>query len=634
MAEDQAGMAEGTGGKREGLSADRVALGRAVQARADDVARLVDQTYAQDLAGEAFDSARFGTFLIGRWLETGQVASDEDEVALSRQGERAMLVNAHLATVAKAYLRWRDVTTQVIGEEATRLGTDQEVVDLACNVVRLSCDASLVRVVRQFDATRRTLQGRLREEQETLAHQALHDQLTGLPNRALLTDRLRQAASARREDCSAVVLFLDLDNFKVINDRFGHPAGDGLLTAVAERLRGLVRATDTVARLGGDEFVVLAVDLDDPVEGARSLAERIHESMRSPVKMGERNLHTSVSIGIAGVVPGTDSEVTLARADAAMYQAKRGGPAHFAFYDAVIGEERRRHGVLAHDLRDAHERGELSVHYQPLFTVDGGTVGAEALLRWEHPELGDIPPLEFVPILERSRQIVPVGRWVLQKAVAQCRRWRESDHPDLTVSVNVSARQLQDPSFVDDVSDALARARLDPGALVLEITESVLVSEMAPIGAVLERIRQLGVHLALDDFGTGYSSLLYLKGLPIDRLKVDRSFVAGLGTSTEDTTIVATVVDLAHKLGLAVVAEGVETEAELQAVRQMGCDQAQGFLLARPVPPESLPHPLTARAPGAAGAPGVPCESGPFLVEPERLSEVPVSPMDQPQSVA
>jgi diguanylate cyclase len=567
------------------VSEDRVALGEAVHARADEVGMRVDAKFAVELAGEAFATARLGTHLIGRWLATDEVASTEDEATLAEQGEQAILENAELGSVAKAYLAWRDATISVILDEAATLGVSDSVVDLACNVVRFSCDGSLVRIVRQFDATRRALQRRLREEQASLAHQALHDQLTGLPNRTLLSDRIGQAASSLdRRGTGAVLLFLDVDNFKAINDRFGHAAGDVLLAAVATRLEGLVRGADTVARLGGDEFVVLAVDLDDPEVAARSLAERIHLTMRSPVLVGDRQLHTSVSIGIAEVVAGADPEVTLARADAAMYQAKRGGPARYECYNSVIGEDRQRQSQLAHDLREAHQGGQLSVHYQPLFKLGGQMVGMEALLRWQHPELGAISPAEFIPLLERSREIVPVGRWVLGEATHQCRTWREEGRSGLAVSVNVSARQLQDPSFFDDVCGALARSRLDPGALVLEVTESVLVMDFVEIGAVMQRIRDLGVHMALDDFGTGYSSLLYLKGLPIDRVKVDRSFVAGLGSADQDPTIVATVIDLAHRLGLAVVAEGVETEAELRAVQAMGCDEAQGFLLARPAP--------------------------------------------------
>jgi diguanylate cyclase (GGDEF)-like protein len=572
------------------LSVERIELGRALLARADEVGRMVDDQFAVDLQGNAYVTARLGTELIGRWLATDEAASDQDEAVLAKQGEQAILEDAILASVAKAYFAWRDITIAVLREEGYRLGVSERLLTLATDVVRFSCDGSLVRIIRQFDDTRRSLQQRLNEEQERLAHRALHDQLTGLPNRTLLTDRLRQAAGTlERRGTGAVLLYLDLDNFKAINDRFGHPAGDCLLVAVATRLQSLARAGDTVARLGGDEFVVLAADLADPDGAARSLAERIHLAMREAVPVGERQLHTSVSIGITSVLPDGDPEVVLAQADAAMYQAKRGGPARYEAYNPVIGEDKRRSSQLAHELREAFEHDQLSVHYQPVFTIDGVVVGVEALLRWRHPELGSVAPDEFIPLLERSREIVPVGRWVLHEAVRQCRTWQGEGHQSLTVSVNVSARQLQDPDFAEDVKHALTLAALAPGCLVLEITESALVTDIARIRTVMQQVRDLGVHIALDDFGTGYSSLLYLKGLPIDRLKVDRSFVSGLGSAEQDPTIISTVVDLAHKLGLQVVAEGVETEAELAAVGQMGCDEVQGFLLGRPGPAGALP---------------------------------------------
>ncbi len=441
--------------------------------------------------------------------------------------------------------------------------------------------------MRQFDQTHRTLQAQLKEEQATLAHRALHDQLTGLANRTLLIDRLRRASDAlARKGTHAMVHYLDLDNFKAVNDRFGHSAGDSLLGAVAMRLRDLVRSTDTVARLGGDEFVVLTEDLEDPDSAARSLAERIHLAMRPPIPLGERNLHTSVSIGIARVQSGQDPEICLAQADAAMYEAKRGGPARFESYSEVIGEDSQRRSQLADELRVASDLGQLSLHYQPLFAVGGAVTGVEALLRWNHPELGAVQPADFIPLLEQSREIIPVGRWVLDEATRQCRIWQDEGLDGLTVSVNVSARQLQEPEFFHEVVEALARSGLEAGSLVLEVTESVLVMDIARIGSMMGRVRELGVHIALDDFGTGFSSLLYLQGLPIDRLKVDRSFVSGLGSADRDPTIVSTVVELAHKLGLRVVAEGVETEAELDAVEAMGCDEAQGFLLGRPGPAE------------------------------------------------
>jgi diguanylate cyclase (GGDEF)-like protein len=470
----------------ESLSDERVALGRALEARADEVGGLVDRKYARDLQGEAFATARLATRLIGRWLATNQPASSEDQALLAGQGRQAILEDAVLASVAKAYFDWRDTTILVLTEEAERLGVSEELLTMAHTVVRLSSDGSLVRIIREFDETRRALQRRLREEQASLAHQALHDQLTGLPNRTLFTDRLRQAAlSLERRGRGAMLLYLDIDNFKAINDRFGHAAGDCLLVETAARLRQLVRSADTVGRLGGDEFVVLAEDLDDPEPAARSLAKRIHWSMQAPVSVGDRQLHTSVSIGIAEVEAGSDPEVNLTRADAAMYQAKRGGPARYEYYSTVIGEDSRRQSQLALELRVAHQEGQLSLHYQPVFTLEGAMAGVEALLRWKHPELGDVTPVEFIPLLEQSGEIVPVGRWVLEEATRQCRLWQEEGRSNLVVSVNVSTRQLQDAHFFDDVQEALVRARLAPGSLVLEVTESVMVVDIVRVGAVM-----------------------------------------------------------------------------------------------------------------------------------------------------
>jgi len=567
----------------------RVALGLALQARADAIGNLVAEGFPEFLRNEAFASSRLGTELIGRWLATDRVASPEEELALSRQGQQVVLMEVDLGMALKGYLHWRDLCTLAVHEDAARLGVDAGLVDLACSVIRLSCDGGMVRTVRAFDETRSILQERLRKEQANLSHQALHDDLTGLPNRTLLADRLRRAANgSARSGSGPMLLFLDLDNFKAINDRFGHSAGDSLLVTVSERLLTLVRASDTVARLGGDEFVILAEDLDEPMTAAQSLAERIHQTMRAPVVVGDRELHTSVSIGITTVQPDADPDDCLAQADAAMYQAKRSGPAHFELYDPAIGDDTRRESLVVDELRVAHAKGELALDYQPIFAMSGGRpsllTGMEALLRWSHPELGSIPPGEFVPLLEQSRQIVPVGRWVLEEATFQCHDWQSHGFPDLVVSVNVSARQLQDPGFYDDVQDALDGSGLRADHLVLEVTESVLVVDIEKIGAMMQRVRDLGVHLALDDFGTGYSSLLYLQGLPIDRLKIDRSFVADLDADDHDGTIIQTVVDLAHALGITVVAEGVETAAELRAVGVLGCDEAQGFHLGRPAP--------------------------------------------------
>jgi diguanylate cyclase (GGDEF)-like protein len=586
---------------------DRLALGVALQARSRRIAAEVAAPFPARIRDEVSESARLATELVGRWLATGEKGVGEERRIHHRRTQKAMLVEADLATAVRGYLSWRDLCSSALVEEADRLGIGESAVNVARMFVQLNCDGGVVRTVRAFDESWQLLQERLRAQQDDLSHQVLHDDLTGLPNRLLLTDRLRQAASrGDRRGTGSMLLFLDLDSFKAINDRFGHPAGDALLVEVAGRLLELVRATDTVARLGGDEFVVLAEDLEDPDEAARSLAERIHRTMCTPVSVGERELHTSVSIGIADVGRGIEPDVCLAQADAAMYRAKRDGPARFAVYDAQIGAEHQREAHLADELRMAHGRGELTLDYQPLFRlsdgVPSGIVGMEALLRWNHSELGQVAPTEFVPLLEQSRQIVPVGRWVLEEAAYQCVAWQRRGWPDLSVSVNVSARQLHDPGLYDDVREALERSGLAPGQLVLEVSESVLVLDVVRIGAAMQELRDLGVHLALDDFGTGHSSLHYLQGLPIDRLKVDRRSVAELDGAGTTGTVMHTVVDLAHRLGIAVVAEGVETPAELRAVCAIGCDEAQGNLLSGP----AAAHLLDVWLVDGAGPPGSP----------------------------
>ena len=521
-------------------------------------------------------------------MVTGERRADDQQQMVARSTQQAILLESDLVTGVGGYLCWRDLCNAALLEDAARLDVDDETVRLACASVQLICDGGLQRLAGIFDGGWHSLQDRLRLQQTNVSHQLLHDDLTGLSNRILLADRLRRAVLVgERRRTRSMLLFLDLDSFRAINDRFGHDAGDALLIEVSRRLLSLVRASDTVARFGGDEFVILMEDIEEPEEAARSLSERIHQRMCVPVAVGDRELHSSVSIGITEVTTGIPPEVLLARADAAMNRAKRDGPARFAVYDLVGGAEHRRGAELADELLVAHGRGQLTLDYQPLFRLvdgsSGGLTAMEALLRWDHPEFGSVDPEDFVPLLEQSRQIVPVGRWVLEEAASQCVEWQRR-FPDLSMSVNVSARQLHDPGFLEDVGDALQRSGLEASHLVLEVTESDLVIDVARIAATMRSVRDLGVQVALDDFGTGHSSPAYLQGLPIDRLKMDRTVVADLDAEGHDGTIVRTVVDLAHRLGITVVAEGVETASELRAVRSIGCDEAQGLLLGGPIP--------------------------------------------------
>jgi diguanylate cyclase (GGDEF)-like protein/PAS domain S-box-containing protein len=421
---------------------------------------------------------------------------------------------------------------------------------------------------------------------DELAYQAVHDCLTGLPNRTLFLDRITQALARReRSGSSLAVLFLDLDNFKFINDSYGHHAGDEVLVTVSRLLQATIRPGDTIARLGGDEFAVVCEDVQD-VDAARALAERLGTVLRTAVDVRGHVVHIATSVGIA--FAGPDDDVTaddlLRDADVALYRAKDRGRARTEVFDDELRGRALRRVELEEALREAMTANQLAVHYQPQVDVTTGRVtGFEALLRWHHPRLGEVSPSEFVPIAESTGLIRPIGRWVLDRAAAQLAAWR-ADHPGttVTVAVNLSALQLAGDDLVDTVQEAISRHRLDPASLCLEITESVVMDDASASVETLRRLKSLGVRLAIDDFGTGYSSLAYLKRLPVDCLKIDRVFVAGLGRDPEDTVIVASVIDLGSRLGLEVVAEGVETESQLRELADLGCTRAQGFLWSAP----------------------------------------------------
>ena len=434
-----------------------------------------------------------------------------------------------------------------------------------------------------------------------LEHQALHDSLTGLPNRTLFGDRLERAlAHADRRQRLVAVLFLDLDNFKVINDSLGHQSGDALLVEVAARLTSCVRASDTVARLGGDEFTILLEDLDTEAE-AEQVAERIGEVLRAPFVVGEREVFISASVGLALSAPWrvssdslptdaparADSDGLLRNADIAMYRSKVAGKARHSVFDSGTNKVAVERLELQSDLRQALANGQFVVYYQPILSlVDGRVAEVEALLRWNRPGHGLVGPTTFIPVAEETGLIVPIGRWVLEQACVQAAAWQAEfpSDPPLVMSVNLSARQFQDPGLLADIHHALETSGLDPRALKLEITESVAMHDIDATVAKLEALRAAGIQLAIDDFGTGYSSLNYLKRLPVDALKIDRAFVEGLGHDMLDAAIVQTVVTLARTLQLNVVGEGVESHAQAAQLRALGCDSGQGFLFARPEP--------------------------------------------------
>ena len=425
--------------------------------------------------------------------------------------------------------------------------------------------------------------------EERLKHQALHDPLTGLPNRVLFKNRLEHAlARVQRQESGVAVLFIDLDNFKVVNDSLGHEAGDLLLTKLGKRLTAHLRPEDTLARLGGDEFAIL---LEDVADGSRAalVAKRIAEELRVPFALGGREIGLSASVGVVLSTDGLEDPAHLLRAsDAALYRAKSHGKARYAVFDESMNARAVQRLDLEADLRRATERDEFVIHYQPKVELaTGRIVGTEALVRWEHPERGlPVLPDDFIPVAEETGLIRPIGRWVLREACRQAREWQEGRSSDLPrqMCVNLSLEQLRHPGFIDEVAQTLEETGVNPGVLVLEITESMVMEDAESSVATLRRLRALGVRLAMDDFGIGYSSLAYLKRFPIDTLKIDRSFVDGLGQDPEDTAIVRAIVGLAGALGLEVVAEGVETAEQMSWSQSLGCQFGQGYYFARPLP--------------------------------------------------
>jgi diguanylate cyclase len=426
--------------------------------------------------------------------------------------------------------------------------------------------------------------------------QGLRDQLTGLANRTLLvetTDRLLQDGTG-----PVTVLLLDVDDFKDVNDSRGHAAGDELLLAVGERLRGAVRPGDVVARLGGDEFAVVVASSPDT---ARKVGERVLAALAHPVLIDGRPLGIHVSVGLADTVTATDrtSGTLLRNADLAMYMAKAQGKNRLVRYADGMAQAAQNKVELLEDLAVAVSAGQLRVHYQPTISLaDGATTGYEALLRWEHPTRGLVPPAEFIPLAEEGRQIVEIGRWVLRQATQQAAAWSLQSGRPIGVAVNLSPRQLADDDVVRAVGEALLASGLPAHQLTLEVTEGVLVRDVDQVADELRALRALGVRIAIDDFGTGYSSLSYLRRLPADIVKIDRSFIQELGTGGASTTLVATIIELARSLHLEVVAEGVETAEQHAVLGSLSCSHAQGYLFGHPLPAaDQQPAPAPVPAP-------------------------------------
>ena len=426
--------------------------------------------------------------------------------------------------------------------------------------------------------------GALQEQHEQLELQAFTDQLTGIPNRSLYEDRTRHALERTAGSTEQIaVLMIDLDDFKLVNDGLGHPSGDELIAQAARRMGDAVRPSDTVARLGGDEFAVLLESIRG-MDDALSAAERLRAVFDTPFRLEGADVVVSASVGIALSLDSLDADELLRRADLAMYRVKEHGKNGSAFFDDHMEHQAIDRLATLTALRKAVDRDELVAHYQPVVNLNTGEViGAEALLRWARPGHGLVPPLDFIPLAEETGLIQPLGAWILAEACTRAREWRSHDAPDVTVAVNVSARQLIDPHFEDMVSDTLAATGLEPEALVLEVTESSVIQNAEVTIPKLDRVAETGVRVTLDDFGEGYSSLSHIRRLPISGLKIARPFVKELADLQADSRLVQGIIELAHSLELELVAEGIEEPQQRDALRRLGCPFGQGFLFARPL---------------------------------------------------
>ncbi|HEX4510202.1 MAG TPA: EAL domain-containing protein [Burkholderiaceae bacterium] len=442
-----------------------------------------------------------------------------------------------------------------------------------------------------------------------IEHMAYHDALTGLPNRLQFSRVLEQSLlDARRARKQLAMMFIDLDRFKNINDTLGHEAGDALLKDVAVRLGAALRPSDRVARLGGDEFVVLVTEIDDD-RAIATVARQVLATVAKPCRLGDQDFRVTASIGISVYpIDGLDEPTLMKHADIAMYQAKEDGRNAFVFYAEDLNHHSMERLAFESNLRHALEDRQLELHYQPKVDCKTGRVtGVEALLRWQHPDLGLVPPVKFISLAEETGLIVPIGRWVLRQACRQLMAWRMAGLPPLRMAVNLSGRQFADERLLEDVRAVLMETGLPPDSLEIEITETVLMADVRKTRAVLKAFRALDIRLSIDDFGTGYSSLSNLKRFPVDTIKVDRSFVRDLATSDDDKAIAHAIIAMGRTLGMSIVAEGVETDAQAAFLREQGCDEIQGFFYSRPVPPAELEqllraHP-TAVLPGADVAP-------------------------------
>jgi diguanylate cyclase (GGDEF)-like protein/PAS domain S-box-containing protein len=551
----------------------------------------------------AFDDAPIGIGLVGidgAWLRVNRALceiSGYSEAALLAQ-HFTDLIHPNDQPGAAHHLR------ELLSGKATSCKLEQRHchadghfiwVVVSLSVVRDTGGRALYLIAQFEDVTER------KRAESQLTHQALHDSLTGLANRALFLDRVELALNrVQRSGSSAAVLFLDIDRFKVVNDSLGHDRGDELLRAVGERLRELLRPIDTIARIGGDEFTILCEETGE--RDAVAVAQRILDALAEPFEVGGADVFVTASIGIVlSSNASADPGHLISDADAAMYRAKENGKARYELFDDRMRDRAMQRMATENALHRALDRGEFRLFYQPEVDLDTGAVrGVEALLRWDHPQRGLILPAEFVPLAEETGLIVPIGRWALEGACRQARRWqRECPGAVPQVSVNLSGRQFAQPDLIDFLSRALEQARLEPALLCLEVTETVLLRDSEQTLTILAAMRGLGVRIGIDDFGTGYSSLSYLKRFAVDVLKIDKAFIDGLGSDAQDSSILAAVARLAQALNLTAVAEGVETAQQLRVLRRLGFKSAQGFYFAAPQPADEIRKLL--RSPDALG---------------------------------
>ena len=569
-------------------------LGQALNERTEQVvAAMLARTVSSGCELEAGVEERFArvgavsTEAVARWM-SGEAVEVAREVGRESSQIFAQLASqraAPLNEVTKRCLRWCDAAAEVLTECAAQLGVETVVLARGQAMLQRSLQVTLVRMCESFETERRRADEELARRQHELAFLATHDALTGLPNRTLILDRVEQMLMrSRRDRTPLAALFIDLDNFKAINDTLGHAAGDELLRAVASRLTAVVRETDAVGRLGGDEFVVVASELS-LASGPELIAERLLEALDHPFKLdgaGSSPLKVTASIGIASGERGCAGDL-LRDADIAMYQAKWDGRHRFAVFESGMQTAVQNRMELEMDLRMALENEEFFLVYQPTFSLQDMTpTGMEALIRWNSPTREVVQPDDFIGLLEETGLIVEVGRWVLREACDQGVRWREAGHP-IGIAVNVSARQLDGDEFVGDVRQALKDSGLDADALTIEITETALMRDTDATIARLGAIKELGVRIAIDDFGTGYSSMAHLQHFPVDALKIDRSFITQMTHNREGETILHTLVQLGKALSIETLAEGIEQAQELSLLQGELCDSGQGFLFAKPL---------------------------------------------------